>query len=43
MSKFLPTSRFKWLDPKKFVLNKYASNNSKGCVPEVDLEYLKEL
>ena len=31
MSKFLPTSRFKWIDPKAFDLNKYTSNNSKGC------------
>ena len=38
MSKFLPTSRFKWIDPKVFDLNKYNSNNSKGCVLEVDLE-----
>ena len=43
MSKFLPTRRFKWLHPKKFDLNKYTCNNSKGCVLEVDLEYSKEL
>ena len=43
MSKFLPTSCFKWRDPKEFGLNKYTSNSSKGCVPEVDLEYPKEL
>ena len=43
MSKFLPTSGFKWIDPKEFDLNKYASNSSKGCVLEVDLEYPKEL
>ena len=24
-------------------MNKYTSNNSKGCVPEFDLEYPKEL
>ena len=32
MSIFLPTSSFKWLDPKKFYLNKYTSNRmcSKG-------------
>ena len=29
--------------PKKFNLNKYTSNSSKGCVLEVDLEYPKEL
>ena len=42
-SKFLPTSSFKWIDPKEFDLNKYTSNSSKGCVLEVDLEYPKEL
>ena len=43
MSKFLPTSRFKWKDPKEFDLNNYTSNSSKGCVLKVDLEYPKEL
>ena len=43
MSKFLPTSHFKWIDPKEFDLNKYNSNSSKGCVLEADLEYPKEL
>ena len=43
MSKFLPTNGFKWLDPKEFPLNKYTSNNTKGCVAEADLEYPKEL
>ena len=43
MSKFLTTSRFKWIDPKEFDLNKYSSNNSKWCVLEDDLEYSKEL
>ena len=43
MSKFLPTSGFKWIDLKEFDLNKYTSNSSKGCVLEVDLEYRKEL
>ena len=43
MVKFLPTSGFKWIDPKEFDLNKYTSNSSKGCVLEVDLEYPKEL
>ena len=42
-SKFLPTSVFKWIDPKEFDLNKYTSHSSKGCVLEVDLEYPKEL
>ena len=43
MSKFLPTSVLKWMDPKEFDLNKHASNSSKKCVLEVDLKYLKEL
>ena len=43
MSKFLPTSGFKWIDPKEFDLNKYTSNSSKGWILEVDLEYSKEL
>ena len=43
MPKFLPTSWFKWINPKEFDLNKYTSNISKGCVFEVDLEYYKEL
>ena len=43
MSKFLPTSGFKWIDPKEFDLNKYTSNSSKVCALEVDLEYPKEL
>ena len=38
----LPTSGFKWIDPKEFNLNKYTSNSSKGCVLEVDPEYPKE-
>ena len=42
-SKFLITSRFKWIDPKEFVLNRYTSNSSKRCVLKVDLEYPKEL
>ena len=43
MSKFLPTSSFRWIDPKEFDLNKYTSNSSKRCILEVDLEYPKEL
>ena len=31
MSKFLPTSGFKWIDPKELKLNKYNKNSSKGC------------
>ena len=47
MSKFLATSRFKWIDPREFDLNKYNSNSSKVCVflniQNVDIEYAKEL
>ena len=42
MSKFHPTSGFKWISAKEFDLNKYTSNNSKECVLQVDLEYPKE-
>ena len=38
MSKFLPTSGFKWIDLKEFDMNKYTSNSSKECVFEVYLE-----
>ena len=43
MYKFLPIIGIKWIDSKEFDLNKYASNSSKGCILEVDLEYPKEL
>ena len=43
VSKFLPTSGIKWIDPNGFDLNRYASNSSKGYVPEVNLECPKEL
>ena len=42
ISKFIPTSGFKRIDPKEFDLNKYVSNSSKGCVLKVALEYPKE-
>ena len=32
MSKFLPISGFKWIDPKEFESNKYTNNSSKACV-----------
>ena len=41
MVKFLPKNGFKWIDPKKFNLNKHTSNNSKGGVLKVDIEYPK--
>ena len=40
---FLPTSGFKWIDPKQCDLTKYTSNTSKGCVLKVDFDYPKEL
>ena len=43
MSKFLPTSGFKWINPKDFHSNRYSSNSLTGCVLEVDLKYPKEL
>ena len=43
MSKFLPTSGFKWIGPKELELNKYTHNNFKGCVIEVGLQYPKEI
>ena len=39
MYKFLPTDKFKWIDPKEFDSNKYSSNSSKACASENDLEY----
>ena len=43
MSKSLPMGRFEWVDPVKFNLDIYDDNSCRGCVLEVDLEYLKEL
>ena len=43
MSKFLPTSGFKWIDPKEFDLNKYTSNSLKEYFLEVYFEYTKKL
>ena len=43
MSKFLPASEFKWIDPKEIEFNKYTINNLKRCVLVVDVEYSKEL
>ena len=36
ISKFLPTTAFKWINSKEFDLNKYTSISSKACVFEVD-------
>ena len=43
MSKFLPTSRFRLIDPKEFDLNKYTSNSLKGCILETDAEYPRSI
>ena len=43
MSNFLPTNGFKWINHKEFDLNKHSGKSSKVCVPEVDVEYPKEL
>ena len=40
MSKFLPTSRLKWIDPKECDLNKYTSNSTENCILEVELRKL---
>ena len=37
MPKFLPTSRFKWIVPKEYDLNRYTSNIFKACFLEADL------
>ena len=42
MSKFLPTSGFKWIDSKGFDSNKCSRNSSTGIALEVDLEYPKK-
>ena len=43
MSAFFPASGFKWINPKKFDLNKYTSNSSKGCILQINLECPKDL
>ena len=43
MSKFLPTDRFKLIDPKELDSSKYSSNSLKDCVLEIDFKYPKEL
>ena len=42
MSKFLPTGKFKWINPKDFDSNNYGSTSSKRCVLEADFEYPKK-
>ena len=40
MSKFLPTSDFKWIGPKEFNLNKYTSNSLKDVFSKLILSIL---
>ena len=42
-STFLPTSGFRWINPKEFDLNKYNKNSSKDCVLEANVDYPEEL
>ena len=41
MSKILPTSGFKLLDPAKFNSNKYDNDSLRCYILVVELEYLK--
>ena len=41
VSPLLPTSGFKWIDPKECDLNKYTSNSSKACVLDLILNIQK--
>ena len=46
MSQYLPTGNFRWMTDKeisKIDLAKYKENGKKGLIPEVDLEYRREL
>ena len=43
MSRFIPTSRLKLIDPKEFNSNNYSRNSSKRCALEIDLEYPEEI
>ena len=43
MSKFFPTSAFKWIDPKEIDMNKYTSISLKRWVFQADLQYPEEL
>ena len=39
MSKFHPTTGFRWIDPKDFELNKYNNNSPRGFAIEAYLKY----
>ena len=46
MGQYLPTGNFRWMTDKetnKIDLGKYQADGKKGLLPEVDLEYLREL
>ena len=43
MLKFLPTDRFKCLNPGKLNLDRYENDSLGGCVLGIDLEYPTEL
>ena len=43
MSKSLPTGGFKYLDPAKFILDKYDDSSLRGCVLKVDHLFPKEV
>ena len=46
MSQYLPTGNFKWMTDKeisKINLGKYELDSKEGLIPEVDLEYPKEI
>ena len=43
MSKFHPTTGFKWIDPKEFDLNKYNDNSSRAYALEAYLKYPKKI
>lgn len=43
MSKVLPTGGFEWIDVEGFEWKKFANDNPKGCILEIDLEYHEDL
>ena len=46
MSQYLPAGNFRWMTDKeisKIDLRNYKADSKKGLIPEVDLEYCREL
>ena len=43
MSQSLPTDGFQWMEPSDVDHSKYNKDSNKGLIPEVDLDYSKEL